>query len=241
MRSLAPRFASLRVYLCAALFALALTAAPTRAQTAMPQTAAAALEREMIEEINFARTRPMEYAALLEKWRAHYSGNDLKQPGRTVITTVEGVRALDEAIRDLRALRPLAALQVSKGMCSGALELVKEQTTSGSTGHRGADGSFCEQRVARFGSYLEPIGENLSYGEDTARERVFTLLIDDGFANRGHRKRLLNPEYKVVGVACGAHKMGPMCVITLAGGFNDKPAAAKPTAAPQLPTGAKRM
>lgn len=127
MRSLAPGFASLRVYLCAALFALALACAPTRAQNAFTRNVAAALEREMIEEINFARTRPVEYATLLDQ-------------------------------------------------------------------------------------------------------------------------RLLNPEYKVVGVACGAHKMGPMCVITLAGGFSDKsaaatakPAAGKPTAAPQFPTGAKRM
>ncbi len=66
-------------------------------------------------------------------------------------------------------------------------------------------------------------GENLSYGKDAARHRVLTLLIDDGFANRGHRNRLLSPDYKVVGVSCGDHtQLGGMCVITFAGGFTDK-------------------
>lgn len=249
MRSLPPRFAPLYVCLSAALLALLLPAAHARAQNmAASGVAAAALEREMIAEINFARTRPAEYAALLEGWRAYYSGNEFRQPGKRALTTAEGVGALEEAVRALRATRPLGALDVSKGMCSGAAELVKDQGASGVTGHRGGDGSFCEQRVARFGSYLDPIGENLSYGDDTARDRVFALLVDDGFATRGHRKRLLDPSYKVVGVACGAHKLGPMCVVTLAGGFNDRPSAAQPggphktnAKPPSLPAGAKRL
>ena len=242
-----PRFSSLRVCLPAALLLFLFPAAQPSAQKAMADNTVAALERAVVEEINFARTRPAEYAALLEPWRAHYSGKELAAPGRPRLTTVEGVSALDEAVRALRGGAPVAPLEVSKGLCSGAQELVKEQGASGNTGHRGADGSFCEQRVARFGSYLAPIGENLSYGDDTARDRVFWLLVDDGVSTRGHRNRLLNPSYKVIGVACGAHRMGPMCVITLAGGFSDKPSATqpgaskKPTAVPQLPTGSKRL
>lgn len=206
-----------------------------------------ALEQDMIRELNLARTRPTEYASFLEQWRPLYTGKEFRQTDRPALTTVEGVGALDEAVRFLRAAKPVPALAVSKGMCSGALELVKEQSVSGNTGHRGADGSFCEQRIGRFGTLLEPVGENLSYGEDTARDRVLALLIDDGVANRGHRKRIFDPSYKVVGVACGAHKIGPMCVITLAAGFTDKPSANQPGAAkrtdraPQLPSGARRF
>ena len=105
----------------------------------------------------------------------------------------------------MRAARPAGLLSVAAGMCSGARELVKEQSTSGATGHKGADGSFCEQRTGRFGVWREPIGENLSYGDDTARERVLTLLIDDGFSSRGHRLRTLNPAFKVAGVGGGRH------------------------------------
>ena len=121
---------------------------------------------------------------------------------------------------------------------------MKEQVGTDAMGHKGKDGSFCEQRTQRFGTWKEPIGENLSYGTDTARERVLTLLIDDGVTNRGHRKRLLDPSFHVVGVACGDHKLGAMCVITLAGGFTDgAPRMALPavkTLSP-VPAGAKRF
>jgi uncharacterized protein YkwD len=170
-------------------------------------------------------------------------GKGYRHPGRPGLMTAEGVRALDEAIGFLRAAKPAPALTLSRGMCSGARELVKDQAGTETTGHKGADGSFCEQRAQRFGSWAEPIGENLSYGADTARERVITLLVDDGFANRGHRKRLLDASFKVAGVACGDHKLGAMCVITLAGGFNDGAKAAQPaanSAAPSLPAGARR-
>ena len=61
-----------------------------------------------------------------------------------------------------------------------------------------------------------------------ARERVIALLVDDGVANRGHRTKLFSTDYRVVGVACGGHKMGAMCVITFAGGFSDKANSAHP-------------
>ena len=160
------------------------------------------------------------------------------------LLTQEGARALDEEIGFLRAAKPAPALTLSQGMRSGAYELVKEQAGTDSTGHRGADGGFCEQRVQRFGKWKGPIGENLSYGSDTARERVLTLLIDDGFANRGHRQRLLDASFRVAGVACGDHKLGAMCVITLAGGFTDGAAKTTLPAAKTLspvPSGARRF
>lgn len=180
------------------------------------------LEREIVEELNLVRTHPAEYASHLESWKPYFKGKELRAPGRTPIVTEEGAAALDEAVSFLRSAKPLAPFSVSGGMCSGARELVRDQEASGVTGHRGADGSYCEQRIARFGSFLDPVGENLSYGNDTARERVIALLIDDGVANRGHRQRLMSPEYKVAGVACGRHQMGTLCVITLAAGFTDK-------------------
>lgn len=205
-----------------------------------------ALEQEIVAELNLARTRPAEYAAFLEGMRTRFAGKEYRQPGKPALMTEEGATPLEEAIKVMRAARPMPSLTVASGMCSGARELVKEQGTSGATGHKGADGSFCEQRSERFGAWRAPIGENLSYGDDTARERVLTMLIDDGVANRGHRQRILDPTFKVVGVACGQHKLGAICVITFAGGFTDKPAGAQAAparnpAAPSLPAGAKRF
>ena len=238
---LAPLFA------CALILSVNITPPETVAQqivNAKSSASAAALEQDIVGEINLARTRPAEYAAYLEKLRSLYSGREYRRPGKSGLMTEEGTKALDEAIGFLRAAKSAPALTLSLGMCSGARELVKEQSASGATGHQGADGSFCEQRTARFGTWTDPIGENLSYGDDAARERVITLLIDDGFASRGHRKRLFDPTFKVAGVACGGHKLGAMCVITLAAGFAEggaakaaQPAGKKTT----VPAGAKRF
>ena len=213
----------------------------------LPSTKGAAtpaLEQDILKEINLARTRPAEYAAHLEGLRPYFNGKEYRRPGMPGLLTQEGAEALDEAISFLRAARPAPTLTLSQGMCSGARELVKDQAGTDLSGHRGKDGSFCEQRVQRFGTWKEPIGENLSYGHETARERVLTLLIDDGFANRGHRKRLLDASFQVAGIACGDHKLGAVCVITLAGGFTDgapkatQPAAKTPRPAP---AGARRF
>lgn len=204
------------------------------------------LEQEIVSEINLARTRPAEYAAFLEGLRPQFAGKEYRRPGKPALMTAEGAPALEEAIRFLRAARPIPTVALSRGMCDGARALVEEQSATGATGHRGADGGFCEQRAQRFGAWAAPIGENLNYSDDTARERVITLLIDDGVANRGHRQRIFDPKFKVVGVACGSHKIGGMCAITFAAGFTDKaaparsPATKKNAIAPVIPSEAKR-
>jgi uncharacterized protein YkwD len=238
----------LLILFCALLSVAALTPPSSARQSPSAKgAAAAALEQEVLKEINLARTRPAEYAAYLKELRPYFNGKEYRRPGMPGLMTQEGTRALDEAISFLRAARPARALSMSQGMRSGAFELVKEQMGTDTTGHRGKDGSFCEQRVQRFGAWKEPIGENLSYGSETARERVLTLLIDDGFANRGHRKRLLDPSFGVAGVACGDHRLGAMCVITLAGGFTDgaaltaKPSAPAANTLSPVPAGARKF
>jgi uncharacterized protein YkwD len=241
---------ALLALLCACVCALALLRHPQAARAngpvAVNAVSYAALEQDLLGEINLARARPAEYASYLEGLRPMFAGKEYRRPGRPALVTEEGAAALEEAIKFMRAARPAGPLSVAAGMCSGARELVKEQGASGATGHKGADGGYCEQRAQRFGAWKEPIGENLSYGDDTARERVLTLLIDDGVANRGHRQRIMDPAYRVAGVACGEHKLGSMCVITLAGGFTDSPSAAqgqpsRNSGAPAPPAGAKRF
>lgn len=236
-----------------ACFALALSFPALRSSRAQSLAAAgaktssdafASVEQSLLNEINLVRAHPAEYAAYLEQMRKYFVGNELRRPGKPALVTAEGAAALDDAIKFLRAVKPAPPLSASTGMCLGARELVKDQGTSGATGHRGADGSFCEQRTQRFGNWTGDIGEDLDYSDDTARERVLMLLIDDGVANRGHRLRLLSPDYKVVGVACGSHKLGGMCVITFAGGFTDKPGqtqARKPDAPAAKAPAAKRF
>lgn len=69
------------------------------------------------------------------------------------------------------------------------------------------------------------------YGSDDPTDIVAQLLIDDGVPSRGHRKNILNKEFKIVGVAFGPHtKFKNMTVQNFAGGMGPKPLAGYATA-----------
>ncbi|HYR75461.1 MAG TPA: CAP domain-containing protein [Pyrinomonadaceae bacterium] len=179
-------------------------------------------EQDLLTEINQARANPGTYASYLANLQPFFNGKQYQPTGRPALTTQEGWAPVDEAIKFLRAAKPLPPLISSTGLSLSAQSHVKDQSGSGSTGHKGTDNSLIEQRVKPFGNWQGAIGENLTYGNDSARERVLTWLIDDGFASRGHRRRLLSGDYKVAGLSCGPHpEFGTMCCLTLAGGFTD--------------------
>jgi uncharacterized protein YkwD len=191
-------------------------------------------ENDLFSEINQARTHPDVYATYLEKLKPSYNGREYKASEQDAFTTQEGWSAVEDAIKFLRAAKPQSPLNRSQGLCLAALTHVKEQSASGATGHKGADSTLIEERVKPFGTWQGGIGENLSYGNQSARERILTWLIDDGFANRGHRNRIMSENYRVAGVSCGPHpEFGAMCVLTLAGGFVElqpaKPATSSQT------------
>jgi uncharacterized protein YkwD len=178
-------------------------------------------ERDLLNEINQARANPQLYATYLEKLKPQFSGKQYTPAGKDPLTTEEGWNAVDEAIRFLKALKPLPPLMASNGLSLAALTHVKDQGNTGNTGHRGASGMI-EERVKPYGRWSGAIGENICYGNDSARERLMTWLIDDGVPSRGHRRRLLATEYQVAGISCGSHpQYSAMCVLTLAGGFSE--------------------
>jgi uncharacterized protein YkwD len=182
------------------------------------------LEQAVVSEINQARTAPKGYASLLEQYEKYYDKKLLKLPGETPILTKEGAGAVLEAIRYLRSVKPAFPLDPSKGMSSGARDHVKDQRSSGATQHKGRDGSQASERVNRYGTWEKSIGENIFYGSDKARNIVMGLIIDDGVSGRGHRKTIFNPDFRVIGVACGPHPTyRALCVITFAGGYKEKP------------------
>lgn len=206
---------------CSIVFALALANSPKIHSQGTPKLSQD--EQELLNEINQARANPELYATYLEKLKPLFAGKVYKG----TLQTEEGWAAVEDAIAFLRATKPQPPLNVSIGLCSAALGHVKEQSGTGSTGHqtRGS-GAMIEDRVKPFGTWQGGIGENLSYGNESARERVLTWLIDDGFATRGHRKRVMSSDYKVAGICCGTHpEYEKMCVLTLAGGFMDSTGA----------------
>lgn len=196
-------------------------------------------ERELAAEINLLRSDPSKYAIFLEQSKKYYKGKDYKPPGQTMaLTTIEGIPAIDEAIKALRASNPLPAYTMSPGMCQAAKDHAKDLGRTGNSGHKGTDGSTVETRVTRYGTFSNGIGENIFYESSGAREAVMGWLVDDGFPSRGHRRNLLSANYHYLGVAVGDKSVtGSMCVLTFAGDFVEMKAGAatsKPKAVRKL-------
>jgi len=180
------------------------------------------LEAEVLREMNLARAQPQLYAQVLERRRQYYQGNRFERPGEIALITNEGVSAVDEAIEFLRQVKPVAVLSPSMGISSAARDHVQDQGPSGGTSHQGTDGSRMSDRFNRYGRWSGKIGENISYGRFDAREVVVQLIVDDGVKDRGHRQNLFDPEFRVVGVACGEHSAyEAMCVTAFASAYDE--------------------
>ena len=183
------------------LFVLAVLAAAAPLQ----QGNADDLSVRILDEINFARTRPRDYAQVLP----------LKLGSSTCHE-----RELRETVAFLRHVRPLPPLGFSSGMALAALDHVHDEGPRGIVGHRGSDSSSPWKRMARHGKWIGRAGENIAYGYSNPEAIVAQLIIDTGVPGRGHRKNIFTREYTVAGVGCGAHaKYGMMSVVDFAGKF----------------------
>jgi len=180
--------------------------------------------REVLAEINLARTDPKAYAGFLRQFRRQFQGKSYRLPdSRTQVMTTEGVRAVDEAIRFLSRQKPLPPLSWSDGLAEAAADLAEEQAANGTVGHDGRKSGGMRERIERHGEWQGEIAENIGYGPAEARAMVLQLIVDDGVPDRGHRTNIYRRAIAVAGVACGPHPtFGTMCVIDFAGGFNDK-------------------
>jgi uncharacterized protein YkwD len=211
---------------------------PPIAQTLDPQNNLSDLERQVLEEMNRARTDPQAYANWLESIKQYYYGNLLQLPGQPPIRTQEGVRAVDEAIRFLRAVSPLPPLRLSAGMSMGAKDHVNDIGFKGTIGHYGSDGSQFLDRIDRYGSSSGAVGENISYGATAPQAVVMQLIVDDGVAGRLHRDNIFYSEFNTTGIACGAHRRyEQICAIVYSADYRDRIALTpNPTTAPIDPT-----
>ncbi len=189
--------------------------------TAKDATYLSPLEKEVIYEINLFRSDPAKYSMnYIEPLKQHYEGKILHYPGDKSIKTVEGVRALNDCIQELKKMSARPLVYPNKGLSLAARDHQKDQQKTGKTGHTGKDGSNMKERVERYGKWLNRIGENIAYGNSSARQIVVFLLIDDGVKTRGHRLTLLDDRFNLVGVACGSHPVyKSMCVQDFAGGM----------------------
>ncbi|MCE9501335.1 MAG: hypothetical protein K8R21_12680 [Leptospira sp.] len=181
------------------------------------------MERQIVDEINRARISPNEFLAVLEEIRPHFNGKMIELPGEYKYMTREGVAALDEAVKYIKASRPTIPMTVARGLHKSAKDHVADQQNNPSISFNSSDGTTPDQRMAKYGTYKEPLGENIGYGALTARGVVALFILSDGFPKRDLRVNLFNPKYRKMGVACGKHKVyANYCVVDFAGNYTEK-------------------
>ena len=178
------------------------------------------VEKNVILEMNMARSNPKKYAELYIEPRLKKFNGTLYD---RCLRTKEGAAAVTECVKVMNAQQPLAPFQPSKGLTRAAKDHSSTQSLTNQVGHAGTDGSSPFDRIKRYGSYMTA-GENIDYGCSSAREIVVSLLVDDGVESRGHRKNIMNKNYTTVGVGyADAHKVYRcMCVIDFTGKFDEK-------------------
>ena len=133
---------------------------------------------------------------------------------------VEGDNVFKEAIQFLKSLPPLKPLQWDQNLARSAQEHVDDIGPKGLLLYQSSDGTEPEDRISKYGNYVESLGENIDFGPNDAMGVIISLTLDDGEEERPHRENLFKQDYQKVGIACGPHKTEfQMCVMDFAFDF----------------------
>ena len=172
--------------------------------------------------MNNFRKNPKELAKKLELIRTYLDpdSNILSEPNKIQIQMVEGDAVFKEAIQFLKSLPPLPPLVWDQNLATSAQEHVNDIGPKGLLLYQSSDGTEPEDRIAKYGNYSEPLGENIDFGPNDAMGVIVSLTLDDGEEQRPHRENLFKDDFKKVGIACGPHETEfQMCVMDFAFDF----------------------
>ena len=181
--------------------------------------------RTIFNLINKFRANPKELARHLERLKKYLdtSTNILSEPDKIQIQMVEGEEVFNEAINYLKSLRPLEPLQWEDALAASAQEHVDDIGPKGLLLYQSSDGTEPEERITRYGKYIDSLGENIDFGPNDAIGVIVSLTLDDGEEERPHRDNIFRNDYKKIGIACGPHQTEfQMCVMDLAYDFIPK-------------------
>ena len=156
-------------------------------------------KKQLIDEINSARTNPSKYAEKVLKYKDYFDGKILKIPGNNAgIQTEEGPEAYDIAANYLKNLSSTEPLIPSKGLFKIANDYSsKMQNTEPDQ----IDSININEIIEKYGSYEGEFSQAMEYGSSTPEQIVVNLIVSDGDSERQYRDCLLKPSFKKIGVA----------------------------------------
>ncbi len=157
-------------------------------------------QQYMLDEINFARTKPAEYAELRLKAENEASKDNGSYSYLKNSTQVEAISfnlALNQSASDYAVF--LAEKNLLEHFADGTP--LKRAIRAGFTGT-----STGENLAAASENCYNPVLNSKS----AAIEFVRTLIIDEGVADVGHRLIILNAKYKTVGIGFTQNSATPI-------------------------------
>ena len=170
--------------------------------------------QEVISEINFARTKPSEYAAKLERISSTLTGRKVKV-GNSTMKLKEGSAIFDETIQYLLNIGQMEPLELCDGLSESANELLSILIIQ-----EGVDMSDfnldiydLEHRLDHFGVYFGEFSELIDYGSFDPEFVVVNFLLSDGDETRNDRHTILNPLMKYCGITSGILPSTKKCTI----------------------------
>lgn len=181
--------------------------------------------RKIFNLINKFRSNPRELARHLEKLKKYLDKNTniLSEPDKIQIQMVEGENVFNEAIQYLKNLSPLPPFEWDDCLAQSAQEHVDDIGPKGLLLYQSSDGTEPEDRISKYGNYVESLGENIDFGPNDEIGVIVSLTLDDGEEERPHRDNLFKNDYKKIGIACGPHQSEfQMCVMDMAYDFIPK-------------------
>lgn len=115
--------------------------------------------------------------------------------------------------KDLYKAETLSLLKPNEKLMTLAQSHAKElQNKNAPPSHDSPSGVTFQSRMMS-GGVQKCAGENLSFGPSNTVLALLFLFIDEGIPDLGHRKALLSPDYKEMGVGLATYKNGNTLVI----------------------------
>jgi uncharacterized protein YkwD len=113
----------------------------------------------------------------------------------------------DTSIYELSLLRTLESQKTIDPLKNGLLLTSMAKYYAKYAGKRGLVGHInFNKRFSLLIHMKKTVGENCTYGQTTGLNALMSLLIDENIPSLGHRKNILDKNFKKVGVAFYRHK-----------------------------------
>jgi uncharacterized protein YkwD len=167
--------------------------------------------QKVLEELNFVRKDPQTYASKVRKYAKYFKGEVLRIPEQTPLMTQEGAKAYVECSDFLDEVDPLPVLKVHASLTRIAEDIAAEIQKFDKVEEM--DNLNLESHISKYGQIVGHFSQAVDFGSSFSELVLLNLLVDDGDQARGNRKNILNPRFKIVGIASVSHKTFQNCTV----------------------------